>query len=318
VRARKHRLSFVVGLAFIAYAHIATAAPSEGEQLFREGRAAMQEKDYDRACSKFAESQAKEPAPGTALNLGECEEHRGHLVAAYDAFSTAASTFTASEKQKYASSRAEALERRISRLVIHATSPVAGLTARIGTTPVPVGTEVKMDPGDVVIHAEAPGFKAKELRATLREGRTLDLDVGVLERVAAQPAENERVNAPVVIAPPDKTRGSDEMQRTIGLVVGGVGAAALVVGGVTGVMALDRASTVEDHCDENLACDAEGFDAAQSGDTLSLVSTITVAGGAAALVGGAVLYFTAKRSKSTALAPTASRNGFGLMFGGRF
>ena len=42
------------------------APPTEGERLFREGRAAMQDKDYDTACARFAESQKKEPAPGTS------------------------------------------------------------------------------------------------------------------------------------------------------------------------------------------------------------------------------------------------------------
>src|SRR5688572_12073921 len=114
----KHILAFLLLLVPAS----AGAAPSEGEQLFREGRAAMQAQDYDRACTKFAESFAKEPAPGTSLNLGECEEHRGRLVAAYDAFMTAASGFTNAEKQKYATNRAEALDKKIPRLLVHAST----------------------------------------------------------------------------------------------------------------------------------------------------------------------------------------------------
>ena len=158
----KYRLAFA--LALVALPAIAHAAPSEGEQLFREGRAAMQAQDYDRACTKFAESQTKEPAPGTALNLGECEEHRGRLIAAYDAFTTAAAGFTNAEKQKYAASRAEALDKKIPRLLVHATSPVAGLKAHVGSTAIKLGSEVRMDPGDIVVVAEAPGYQPKELR----------------------------------------------------------------------------------------------------------------------------------------------------------
>ena len=260
----------------------------------------MQAQNYDLACTKFAESQMKEPAPGTALNLGECEEHRGHLVAAYEAFTTAANGFTNAEKQKYASGRAEALDKRIPRLLLHASSAVTGLIARTGTKEIPIGTEVRMDPGDIVIVAEAPGYVTKELRASLKEGRSLDVDIGAL---AARPSAAPPPPPPKIEPRPAEKSSSPLDQRTIGLAVAGVGAAALVVGGVTGIMALDRASTVKDHCDDNLACDSIGYDAAQSGDTLSLVSTITIAAGAAALLGGGILFFTAKKPSSSQTAP---------------
>lgn len=301
------------------------AAPSEGEQLFREGRTAMQEKDFDRACAKFAESQKKEPAPGTALNLGECEEQRGHLIAASEAFTLAASTFTSPEKQRYATSRAEAADRRAPRLTVRASSPVNGLVVHVGASVIPVDTEVKMDPGEVVIRAEAPGRRPDTLRASLREGKNVEIDIGALESAGSGDA------SPTGRPDPGSTTTSESVDagknlRTIGLVVGGVGAASLIVGGVTGVLALDRASTVNDKCEGlggRLVCDKEGFDAAQSGETLSLVSTITVAAGAAALVGGAVLYFVLapRASKSTGnvqLMPTASHDAAGFLLRGAF
>ena len=294
------------------------AAPSEGETLFREGRAAMQEKNFDVACAKFAESQKKEPAPGTALNLGECEEQRGHLVAAGEAFTIAAATFSAPDKQKYAASRAEAADRRTPRLTVRTSAPLPGLVVHVGAGVIPVDSEVKMDPGEVVIRAEAPGRRPKELTASLREGKNLEVDIGSLEPEGADepaPAEPREVTAP-------KT-GLTQNLRPIGLIVGGAGAASLVVGAVTGVLALDRAGTVEDRCTPDLVCDREGLDAARSGSTLSLVSTITIAAGSAALVGGAALYFFAPRTAKTTggklqMTPTASRDGAGLQIRGSF
>jgi hypothetical protein len=281
------------------------APPSEGEVLFREGRAAMQDRDYDRACTKFAESQKKEPAPGTALNLGECEERRGHLVAASEAFATAASTFTSADKQKYATSRAEAMDKRVPRLTVRTNSHVTGLTVRVGSRSIALDSEVKLDPGDVVVHAEAPGYRPKDLKATLREGKSLEVDLGTLDPegspVPLRPGETR-------ILPPQKSKEPD--LRIVGLGIGGAGVAALIVGGVTGLLALDKASTVEDRCDPNLACDQEGFDAAQSGDTLSLVSTISVIVGAAAIIGGGTLYYMATRKKSASI----TRGGFVLRF----
>lgn len=295
------RPSLLAGALLLAAPHVFAAPPSPGEVLFREGRAAMNDKDYDRACAKFAESQKKEPAPGTALNLGECEERRGHLVAASEAFTVAASTFTSADKQRYATSRAEAMDRRVPRLTVRASVKVAGLSVRVGARPIAVDTETKMDPGDVQVHAEAPGYLPKDLKASLREGKSLEIDIGSLD---PEKATSPKAAPPAALTrpAPKKRPGSD--LRTAGLVVGGVGVASLVVGGITGILALGHASTVEEHCDGDLACDQEGLDAAKAGDTTSLVSTITViAGGAALVAGGALFYLGTKKANVT---PTAN------------
>src|SRR5262245_1711819 len=53
------------------------------EALFREARAAMQSGDFDAACAKFEESERLDKAPGTVLNLAECEEKRGRVATAW-------------------------------------------------------------------------------------------------------------------------------------------------------------------------------------------------------------------------------------------
>jgi hypothetical protein len=315
--------ALAISLAICLSAPAVFAAPSEGELLFREGRQAMQEKNFDRACVKFAESQKKEPAPGTALNLGDCEEQRGRLIAASEAFMLAASTFTSPEKQRYATSRAEAADRRTPRLTVRASSPATGLVVHVGNNVIPVDTEVKMDPGEVVIRAEAPGRRPNTLKATLREGKNVEIDVGVLESTSGTAATKPKGGGGTEVTTTEQPADKGKTLRTAGLIVGGVGAASLVVGAVTGILTLDRASTVKDRCGEELQCDREGLDAAESGSTLSLVSTITVAAGGAALVGGAVLYFVLapRASKSTGnvqLMPTASHDTAGFLLRGSF
>lgn len=304
----KRALFPLTALAILACASGAGAAPSEGERLFREGRAAMVANDYERACALLAESQKKEPAPGTALNLGECEERRGHLVAAGDAFTTAAATFAPGEKRSYAAERAKAADQRTPRLVVRAAVPIPGLVVQQGESVLSIDADVKMDPGEVMLLASAPGRRPKMIPVKLDEGQRLEVDVGELEDVtsdAAPPAPD----AQTASAP-----GGGHL-RTIGLVVGGVGAASLAAGTITGLLALDRASTVEQRCTPDLVCDAEGLDAAQSGSTLSLVSTITVVAGSAALAAGALLFFLAPRAPKTTAAvllPIASRDGAGV------
>ena len=302
----------VLVVASLAFVPSANAAPSEGEVLFREGRAAMQQKDFDKACLKFTESQKKDPAPGTSLNLGDCEEQRGHLVAASDAFVAAAAGFSTADKKKYAQSRADTVDRRIPRLTVRTSVKTPGLVVRAGSTALVIDTETKMDPGEVALRAEAPRKKPKDLKATLHEGKNLEVDIGALEDVKLEIVATRTTVAPA------KPKTSTERLRTISLVGGGVGVASLLVGGVTGILSLKKASTVKEHCDANLACDGEGVDAASSGHTFSTVSTITLVAGGALVLGSAALWYFGWRTKHATVAPSASRDGGGLTVVGRF
>jgi hypothetical protein len=286
------------------------APPTDGERLFREGRTAMQDKDYDTACARFAESQKKEPAPGTALNLGECEERRSHFIAARDAFTVAAASFGTADKKGYASGRAEALDKRIPKVVVRVSGAPKGAVVRAGDRIVEVGAEVRLDPGEVVFTVEAPASRTKRVTVTVKESHTLaEIELGPLDvdgLVTPRPKPD-----PVVAPQPEPSNGSG--MRTLGWTLAGVGLASLIVGGITGIMTLDRASTVGDHCDADLACDPEGKSAASSGQTLGLVSTITVIGGVVALGAGGVLLLTspAKKTGMTTLGP--GPGGLGLM-----
>ena len=52
-------------------------ASVDAEMLFREGRHAADMGNFALACEKFEASHKVQPAPGTLLNLADCEESRG-------------------------------------------------------------------------------------------------------------------------------------------------------------------------------------------------------------------------------------------------
>src|SRR5580692_3784072 len=60
----------------------ATTDPPTAAELFHQGRAALEEKNYEVACPKFAESQRLAPHVGTLISLAECEEAVGRLARA--------------------------------------------------------------------------------------------------------------------------------------------------------------------------------------------------------------------------------------------
>ena len=92
----------------------ALAFAQDAETLFREGRVAAEAGNYTVACPKFEESYKLDPAPGTLLNLADCEENRGQLVKAWQHFRLLHDRLPASDDRKVvAAVRAHALEQRL-------------------------------------------------------------------------------------------------------------------------------------------------------------------------------------------------------------
>ena len=91
--------------------------------------------------------------------------------------------------------------------------------------------------------------------------------------------------------------------RTLGFVLGGVGVAGLATGAVTGLLALDRGSTVKSHCPD-LACDPQGLSAASQGQWLAPTSTVAFIAGGVLVAAGAVLRSRRGPRSSVAVAPS--------------
>lgn len=196
--------------------------------LFAEGRRLMAVGDFGAACPKLAESQALDPQPDTALDLGICYEKASELA------------FKAAHEL--------------------ARSPEAGAAA---SSPRAVGTE-------------SPEGDAQ---------------------------------------PPGRT------QRIVGLTIGGVGAAGVVAGVITGLMARAAYNDATSQCVQNVCADAAALSRMDSARTLATWSTVSLIGGALGLGAGAVVFFTAPSAKSGAVRAVGvgpASEGTGLSFVGRF
>lgn len=128
-RIRAARLVFII---VAAAAIAASAAPPSlaqvpagnaamAEALFREGQRLMFEKRYPEACPKLAESHRLDPAGGTLLTLAFCHEAEGRTATAWTEFREAEAVALREgrrDRQAAAREKADALEPRLSRLVI--------------------------------------------------------------------------------------------------------------------------------------------------------------------------------------------------------
>jgi hypothetical protein len=83
-------------------------------------------------------------------------------------------------------------------------------------------------------------------------------------------------------------------------VIGGIGAAGLIVGGVAGSFAINHAATVRRECDGPACRNVEGKEAADAGKRAALVSTVGFGVGIAGLATGIILF--------VASSPSTSRN----------
>lgn len=310
-------LALVVLLSPIALAQGQDAAAAES--LFRDAKAAEQRGDYAAACGQFAESQRLDPAAGTLLNLADCEEHLGKTASAWEHYISVRDQLKpGDERLPYAQARIAALEGRLPRLALRLPPGApAGTRVMRGQTEVgsaSLGIPVVVDPGTVTVTVTSPGRLTTRLDVNVRDGESSDLvvQVGELEHVPSTPSQVAVMTALPPRTPPSPSPSGT--RRTIGWIVGGVGAAGVVVGSITGAMALGAASTYKANCNAAGACrNSEGIDAAASGKTYATLSTVGFVVGAAGLGAGLYLVLSGGSSGSTTVGAAPMPGGGGLV-----
>jgi hypothetical protein len=316
----------------IAFALIATAAlPSrahaqstESRALFEKGVTDMEASKFDAACPELEESLRLWRGPGTLFTLAECYSKAGLTASAvshYETYLDLFSKMTPAEQEKQ-QGREKTAHDRITTLKPDV--PTLTLTLKAGT---PAGTEVKrdgvlqgnaslglalpIDPGAHVITVQPPGGAVSTQNVTVGKGekKTLELSVGeagsttpsttssssTTSTTSSSSSSSQATSEPV----DESSRGNG--QRIAGVVVGSVGIASLLVGAITGGIALGDKSTVTQHCniDKGTCRDQTGVDAWHSAQTMGTVSSVTLGIGAAATVGGLIVFLTAPQAKPT-------------------
>ncbi|KYG02810.1 hypothetical protein BE21_54305 [Sorangium cellulosum] len=301
------------------------------EALFEKGLADMQAGRYETGCKALAESERLDPQPGTLFTLAACEAEWGRIATAVTRFGeylarvaqmTPAQVARQGERPKLARQRREELAPRVPKLALSLPpgAPAGTVVRRDGDAlgDIQLGIALPVDPGEHRVSIQAPGGPLQEQRITIAAGETKELTLELKETPAPaasapppaspQPAAPELVPAPAS-AGPDRPAGPGG-RRTAMYVASGLGAAGLVLGGVTGALVLGKKGTIDEHCGSGIqtadpkACDTTGSDAGISAITLASVSTIGFAVGLAGLGTAAVLYLT--EAKPTTPAASAS------------
>jgi hypothetical protein len=290
----RYRLSAPLAALLLSLAASASAQnpprdPAAAAALFHEGREAARRGDYAVACPKLTDSYRLDPAPGTALNLADCNEHLGKIASAWQLYLQAVEMLEPKDDRvAIARQRGAALERRIPRLTI-ALAPDAPPGARVlrddaELGAASLGTALPIDPGDHVVIVKAPDREDSRFAVRLAEGESKRITVAP-GRVREAPAPIAGPSAAVDVAPPRRNTAV----RTAGFVVGGVGLVGLGTAIATGLVLPGKKKIVDANCDLDHVCNQAGFDAAQSGKTLAAANTAAWIAGGIATAAGVVL-----------------------------
>ena len=315
------------------------------EALFDQGIAHMREGKLEQACVDLERSQSLERGIGTMLYLAECYEKLGRSASAWALFREAASVAAAqgeAERARVGSTRADRLAPTLSRLTLQvpAENRIDGFELLRNGQPIRAaswGVAVPVDPGEHALSAGAPGRVTWSQKVTVKAGERLEVQLPALPvdpnapppqpatpMVAPPPAEPAPPLA-VSPTPPPPAASTWPVQRTVALVVGGVGVVGLGVGAFFGARAFSKSGDADDlaaadssNCEGTRCGNMEIENLTEDAKDAATLSTVFMIGGAALAVTGVVLFVTAPSEESPQLAVRATPSDVRLTMGGAF
>jgi hypothetical protein len=299
--------------------------PVTAQALFDDAKRLMSSGHAAEACPKLAESQRLDPGVGTLLNLGDCYDQTGKPSRAWATFREAEAAALhegQNDRVRYAKRRVAETEAKLVRLTVDvpadARAPSLEVLRDGETLREPLwGSAVPVDPGDHLVEARAPGYKAFESRVTATHDPIV---VRVtLEHEAAPVVEPlppvALTTPPVTIeslptAPPPLAPSSTT--RTIGFVTGSIGLAGVAVGALFGVLAIDRDNAARGAGCDATTCPTTGALAVSAdAKTFATASDVAFVSGGVFIVTGIVCLLAAPRSPAARIARA-------MIFGGTF
>ncbi len=287
--------------------------------LYNRGVADFRAGRYDAACSEIGASYRLDPLPGALFTLATCETRLGHVASAtahYQDFLQLVATLPSDQQALQAERREVAAKERAALLAevptlkiqIQGHLPAGAVVRRDDAVldTAALGADLPVDPGEHVIAVEVGGAVGTQQRivVTRREHRTVPVEA---------PVESPGHGAAPKPSADRASSWSPGSPWTVGLVTAASFATAGLAGGsIAGALAVGEKNTVDRECN-GAACSAAGKQAADTGRTEAVVSTIAFGVGAAGVAALAVVLF-ADSSRRAASPVVVSAGGFGLRF----
>ena len=303
----------------IAVAAFSGKAHAEDAQaLFDEGLSDMRAGRFKIGCALIKQSLEIDARPGTLFTLAECYSKAGKYASAvehYDRYLTVFESMPADQQQSQ-EARVDLSRSERTRLValvawLRVSVPDGappGVVVTMDGEPFPTsffGVATAVDPGPHVFTTRAPDGPLVEQRIDIAPGERRSFILALRTAgIAPPPAADPDVPPP---GPEPDSQAKHGPSPWV-WVAGGVGAAGLVTGAITGAMLLRERSKIRSGCDSGnptpqgkIPCSTDGKRAADLAQgTLAPVTTVALSVGAAGLLTAIVLLVTEDSGGSSA------------------
>ncbi len=264
--------------------------------------------DCKGAIEKLSRAESLYHAPSILGRLGECQVNVGQVVLGTENLNRVVREQLAANAPKAfrdAQERAKGVLNTALPKIAHLTVRVDPADARpqvtVGGAAIPpalIGVERPTDPGTHEVVISAPGYLEQKTSVTLAEGGSQEIAVKLEKDPAAAVAATPppaTTPPPVITGPTPPPADTDpKKSNTLAYVALGVGGAGLVVGGVTGFLALGKKSDLKGCVDTK--CPSSQQDTLDGAKSMATVSTVGFAVGFVGVGLGVVLLLTGNSS----------------------
>lgn len=301
-------------------------ALSEARRKFQQATELEQAGNYAAAIGLFREVGEVKMTPQVRFHIAYCEGKLGKLVAALGGYELALAEASSVGPgfEKEVQTAIDELKARIPKVVLKRGDGAAGARVEmdgvsLGETS--IGTELTVDPGPHLIVAKVGGEKKFSETVTIAEGETKEVTITIAEDAApvtGGPGAGAGGSATV-------DTGTTPPSRTVPIIVGSVGVAALAASGVFYMLRQGAISDLEDACGPNRdRCPASSESTYDDAKRYNTFSQIALGVGVVGVGAAAALWLTASPAEKPAaktgllIAPSAPAAPAGVTVLGRF
>jgi hypothetical protein len=297
--------SFVPSSAHAQDADIAQARQlgQQAQTAYDAGNYAESEKLWAAAAKLYA------AAPTLTLGLARTQAKLGKVVAAQESYNRIIREWSNNpspppafkDALEAAKNEVGAVSAKVASVVVTVEGPTAPVVT-IDGQPVPaaaLGLKRPVDPGPHTVKASAEGFKPAEQTFQVAEGGSAEA------KLKMEKSADAVVPPPPLPLPdgPPPEAGKGGSTKTLALVAFGVGGAGLVVGSITGILAIGKHGDLKDQCPDG-TCPSNAQSDVDSYKTMGTISTIGFIVAGVGGIAGAVLLFTAPKESASAAPPS--------------
>lgn len=310
-----------------AWAEPSAADRTTARRLAVEGQLALQKGDFDTAADRFERANELVPAPSLLVRLARARVGQGRLVEAYEAYRTVIREGVESDAPRAfkraleeAKEEVTRVEPRLAWVTVNVKGPDPNeVKVTFNGNEIPsaaLGAQRPVDPGTLKVRAEAEGYEPAKTEVKLAEGQHLPaIELRLTALPEPEPALVEVQTGQQPIMTRDGGEPSAISQSTLAYIALGLGGAGLAIGSVSGIIAMDRHSEVEDlPCEPRAdgACQIDGggdvearfLELKRDFDTFSTAANVGFIAGGVLAATGLILLVTAPGDEGAAAQAT--------------